>query len=244
LSAIAQRAMARQPEERYASAGEMVQALRQWGHDHAAHLAREQRTRRAPRHKSRTGLHMAVAAAVAAVVLGLWWQSTSSTPSAANAAQAKPADAVTTAPGAPMAVAGIQADTVAPSPSQDAPAAAADALPQVVDTAPVQAAPKAPTLSVAAAKPRKPVAKPVVAAAPKTDAPAVVAKGSVQMAISPWGQVEVNGKPVGTTPPLTRLELSSGNHTITVRNEDFPPYTRQVRVDPDQPVLLKHRFGS
>jgi eukaryotic-like serine/threonine-protein kinase len=69
-------------------------------------------------------------------------------------------------------------------------------------------------------------------------------QGLVQIAISPWGQVEVNGAAVGTTPPLTRLELPQGTHTITVRNADFPAYTQRVTVDPERPVTLKHRFGS
>jgi eukaryotic-like serine/threonine-protein kinase len=33
-------------------------------------------------------------------------------------------------------------------------------------------------------------------------------------------------------------------HTITVRNEDFPPYTLRVQVDAERPVTVKHRFGS
>jgi serine/threonine-protein kinase len=72
----------------------------------------------------------------------------------------------------------------------------------------------------------------------------VLPKGLVNIAISPWGHVEVNGAPVGTTPPLTRLELPQGTHTITVRNEDFPPYTQRVQVDAERPATLKHRFGS
>ena len=72
---------------------------------------------------------------------------------------------------------------------------------------------------------------------------AVLAEGVVQLAVSPWGQVEVDGKPMGTSPPLTRLTLSSGNHTITVRNTDFPAYTTTVTVDGESPVTLRHRFG-
>jgi serine/threonine-protein kinase len=72
---------------------------------------------------------------------------------------------------------------------------------------------------------------------------AVLSEGVVQLAISPWGQVEVDGKPMGTSPPLTRLTLNSGNHTITVRNTDFPAYTQSVTVDGESPVTLRHRFG-
>ena len=68
--------------------------------------------------------------------------------------------------------------------------------------------------------------------------------GTVQLAVSPWGQIEVDGTPVGTTPPMTRLSLPEGTHHITVRNEDFAPYSTTVQVSADKPVLVKHRFGS
>ena len=67
--------------------------------------------------------------------------------------------------------------------------------------------------------------------------------GKVMLAVSPWGQVDVDGVPSGTAPPMTSLTLSAGRHTITIRNEDFPPLVRHVEVDPERPVQLKHRFG-
>lgn len=70
------------------------------------------------------------------------------------------------------------------------------------------------------------------------------ATGVLHLAISPWGQVEVDGKPMGTAPPLNELTLSEGRHTITIRNDEFPPYTSSVTVVPGQPVSLKYRFGS
>jgi serine/threonine-protein kinase len=66
----------------------------------------------------------------------------------------------------------------------------------------------------------------------------------VQLAISPWGQIEIDGRPAGTTPPLARLTLPEGMHTITVRNEDFAPHTVTVQVSADKPVTVRHRFGS
>ena len=47
--------------------------------------------------------------------------------------------------------------------------------------------------------------------------------GSVRIAVSPWGNVEVNGTPVGTTPPLNELTLPEGKHQIVIRNADFRP---------------------
>lgn len=73
---------------------------------------------------------------------------------------------------------------------------------------------------------------------------AVVANGIVRLAISPWGQVEVDGKAAGTAPPLNELSLSAGRHTITIRNDEFPPFSATINVTADQPVNIKHRFGS
>ncbi len=73
---------------------------------------------------------------------------------------------------------------------------------------------------------------------------AAPANGTVQLAVSPWCEVEVDGKPVGTTPPVTRLTLPEGAHTITLRNADFAPQTVQIQVTADKPVTLRHRFGS
>jgi len=136
------------------------------------------------------------------------------------------------------------------------PAAAAPTDPAAGEAGAVAAAPVPPLAATAGAetraapprsdappKLRKPPSKPADSAAPVVTAPAP-AKGSVLIAISPWGQVEVNGAPAGTAPPLTRLELPAGQHTITVRNADFPPHTQRVTVDAERPVTVKHRFGS
>ena len=66
----------------------------------------------------------------------------------------------------------------------------------------------------------------------------------MQLAVSPWGQVEVDGKAAGTTPPLARLTLPVGTHQIVVRNEDFPAYSTSVTVSEGKPVTLRWRFGS
>ena len=71
-----------------------------------------------------------------------------------------------------------------------------------------------------------------------------VPAGVVRLAVSPWGQVEVDGAAVGTVPPLTEIMLPQGKHQITIRNEDFPPYSASVQIAPGQPVTLKHKFGS
>jgi eukaryotic-like serine/threonine-protein kinase len=68
--------------------------------------------------------------------------------------------------------------------------------------------------------------------------------GTVKMAISPWGLVEVDGAASGAAPPITELTLAEGRHQIVVRNGDFAPYTASVNVTAGQTVSLRHKFGS
>jgi len=237
LSAITLRAMARDPAERYASAQELAQALRQWlalqilPADSSGPATGDPAEANAP---PRRRIRLITAAAVAAALLAsafAAWPPGQPEPPAAALPVAPPVAAAVVAP--PIAAAA--------APAGDGPATALPAAPQP----PLAAAPlpDKPPRAAAAPKPRKPVARPTLPAAPVAAA-AAPAPGVVNIAISPWGQVEVDGAPVGTTPPLSRLELPPGAHTITVRNEDFPPYTQRVQVDPERPVTLKHRFGS
>ncbi len=72
----------------------------------------------------------------------------------------------------------------------------------------------------------------------------VVATGTLKIAISPWGQVEVDGSPSGAAPPLTELTLAEGRHQIVVRNGDYAPYVTSVNVPAGQTVALRYKFGS
>ena len=72
--------------------------------------------------------------------------------------------------------------------------------------------------------------------------PAAVATGTVRIAVSPWGQVEVDGVPSGAAPPLTELNLAQGRHQIVVRNGEFAPFVASIDVVAGQAVSLRHKF--
>jgi len=114
---------------------------------------------------------------------------------------------------------------------------AVEATPRSRDTAARRTADGARDLRAREA--RMPASPPAAAAEP-----APVSTGVVRLAVSPWGRIEVDGAPAGVTPPLTQLSLPPGRHRITVSNEDFPPYSASIEVTADQPVTVKHRFGS
>ena len=68
--------------------------------------------------------------------------------------------------------------------------------------------------------------------------------GTVKIAISPWGLVEVDGAASGAAPPLTELTLAEGRHQIVVRNGDYAPYTASINVVAGQATTLRYKFGS
>ena len=265
LSVIAGRAMARDPDQRYPSARHLSMELRHWV-DSAEARALRNEARGTPVAAS-TGKKIARIAvplgAVALVAGGLAWMKIgNSSPDVAAAAPAASAPApVRVAAVAPSAVtiapaaAAAEEAAAAASASAAAPAAAAQAsaaspaMALDTGTAPAASAPAADTAKAdrtvvskaEAARRRKAMALATVSEGVPISA--VLSEGVVQLAVSPWGQVEVDGKPMGISPPLTRLTLTSGNHTITVRNTDFPAYATTVTVDGESPVTLRHRFG-
>jgi serine/threonine-protein kinase len=68
-----------------------------------------------------------------------------------------------------------------------------------------------------------------------------VKMGIVSIAVSPWGEVFVDGISKGVTPPLTRLNLPVGKHKIDIRNGD-DTHATTIEVSNEKEVRLTHRF--
>ena len=83
-----------------------------------------------------------------------------------------------------------------------------------------------------------PAVKPAAKAAPKAEGPAVV----VKLAISPWGEVLVNGKSRGFAPPMSEIKLAPGTYAIEVRNGDLPPLKQKLQVKPKSDITIHHVF--
>lgn len=67
---------------------------------------------------------------------------------------------------------------------------------------------------------------------------------TIQLDIRPWGDVFVDGEAKGRTPPLVRLSLPPGPHTIEVRNGRFKPLHMEVQLQPAETLDLKHVFAA
>jgi len=64
----------------------------------------------------------------------------------------------------------------------------------------------------------------------------------VELAIAPWGEVLLDGKRRGVSPPLRVLEVAPGPHTVEIRNSTFPAYVEKVQVKSGEAVRIRHRF--
>jgi len=235
LSRIVQQAMAREPAQRYRSARHLSRDLRDWLEAEGDLVGDDAAT---PRLWQRPIVTTAATVAIA-LAAGAWWfwhDSTNHPPAEESLATAAPATVAAQTPTV-QAVAPLPAD---PARADAGASTAAAALTTRSEPDKQAKRPSAETTS------RERQARPAVKAqAPVVQSkPAAVANGVVQLAITPWGQIEVDGAAAGVTPPLARLSLSVGDHVVTVRNEDFPPFTTTVRVTADQPVVVRHRFGS
>ncbi len=122
-------------------------------------------------------------------------------------------------------------------------AAAAPAKPSSNGAKPASADP------ASADKPAVPPKKEIVASVEKNSAetkPQNMATpgshGRLVLAITPWGDVLVDGALRGTAPALRTLEIPAGSHTIEVRNSGSPTYIQRIEVKPGQTVKIQHKF--
>ncbi len=67
---------------------------------------------------------------------------------------------------------------------------------------------------------------------------------TVQLAIKPWGEIYVDGKKVGVTPPLRKIDLPPGKRLIVVRNADFLPFETTLDIQPESLLQISHRFDK
>lgn len=67
---------------------------------------------------------------------------------------------------------------------------------------------------------------------------------NVRLRVAPWATVQVNGKQVGITPPVTRLLLPPGSHTVRLSNPGFTPVRQVIKVTKGQTVTVSHDFES
>ncbi len=102
----------------------------------------------------------------------------------------------------------------------------------------VNSLPQATDAAKPLAKADAPKVDPVKAEPPKV----VVAQGSISFSIQPWGEVLINGKSIGTSPPIKLHKLVPGKYKVEVRNSTFTPLVTTVEVKPKEELTIRHQF--
>jgi eukaryotic-like serine/threonine-protein kinase len=265
LSSLVMKAIAKSQSQRFRSAAQMARELRRWGqgegadamqgaelpasrpadllpmggvaHHGAAHGS-------AMRQGSKRTLMLASLAAVLVIGGGaLWWAlGASSSEEKVAAASSKPSGmgpGTSNAPATPVAPAVVSTAPVAAAPTPS-PATSPVIAPV---PAPVSVAQQASDIDKPSVVMPQTATPALVAAAPAAKpASAAATTGRVRLAIQPWGEIEVNGKKMGVSPPLGQFNLEPGRHTVTVRNADFSPRSFTIDVETGKTVRVAHTF--
>ena len=72
----------------------------------------------------------------------------------------------------------------------------------------------------------------------------VAAPATLEFEVRPPADVFIDGAPKGKSPPLTRVQLAAGLHTIEIRQARFKPFRQEVVVEPGETLVIKHAFAS
>ena len=269
LALITARALEKNPDHRYRSARALSRELRHWLDENTV-SGDDDSPVAAPRpNRLAWGLTATVALLVgAALWAALAWRQPAAPDAMASAIAGEAASAVATAraasaePEPQVLVMAVAAPAAAANVIADPAPASADVAP--ADTVP---APTARVTAAGIAAPREAARAASATTARDTresakerrgravrearergarlaagNAAAPLATGVLRIAVSPWGEVEVDGRPAGTTPPLSELNLPEGTHQIVIRNTDLPAHSVQVNVTAGQATTVKYKF--
>lgn len=145
---------------------------------------------------------------------------------------------------APAAAPAIESTGASSAPAASNSPATTEPLKAVPETnAPAIAPPaKSDSLKPDAKQETKPEPKPDTKVEAKPDPKAVVVLGTVNLQIGPWGEVLINGRSIGVSPPVKQHKLAPGKYKVEIRNTTFPAYVATVEVKAKEEVVVRHTF--
>jgi class 3 adenylate cyclase len=65
---------------------------------------------------------------------------------------------------------------------------------------------------------------------------------TIVFAVQPWGEIYVNGRSRGVTPPMKSLKLEPGKYKIEIRNTTFPAHTENLDLKARDELTVRHKF--
>ncbi len=70
------------------------------------------------------------------------------------------------------------------------------------------------------------------------------APATITLSVAPWGEVYLNGRMQGISPPLAELQVVPGKHEVEIRNTAFPAYKKIFLFKPGSALKIRHKFGD
>jgi eukaryotic-like serine/threonine-protein kinase len=135
-------------------------------------------------------------------------------------------------------------ETVRVTPTPPKPVAVvAETTPQPEARRPTRTTPQS-TVAAARSIDRAPEAMRATQAKAKSPKPQPNATARLIVAVSPKGDIFVDGKHHGTARPMTTLDLEPGMHRIEVRNGSRRPYLTYVTVQAGEVRHIRHDFNA
>ncbi len=131
--------------------------------------------------------------------------------------------------------------SIEPPPPPPEPVKVAPPPPPKRAAAPRQLA-KPPAQKHAPAAAPPPPAQVAAAPPPKPAAPPALQTGKLLLAVTPRGDVYIDGKHAGTAPPLSVIELPPGRHKVEIRNSTQLPYLSYITLQPGASHSVQHTF--
>jgi serine/threonine protein kinase len=238
---IVAKAMAKNPDDRYASAEEMSWELRNYRNLEApAKMKESQRALErsaARRRASETARPKAETTAAPAPIVA-----SSAADAAIDAAMSRRRSLIYLVSSVTL-LAVVTAWTLAQTnpPSQElASTQLAAPVPAVAAAAQADESPTREPVPAETAKGASPSPVPAAVTGKARASPARV--GRLAFAVTPWGEVYVDGRRRGISPPLQEIRLSPGRHVVEIRNTNFKRHSQTVDLVADASVRIKHKF--
>ena len=66
----------------------------------------------------------------------------------------------------------------------------------------------------------------------------------LSLVVMPWGEIYLDGRKQGVSPPLLELQVAPGRHEIEIRNAKFPVYKKIIQAKVGEKIKITHTFAN
>jgi hypothetical protein len=69
-----------------------------------------------------------------------------------------------------------------------------------------------------------------------------VIPATLLFSVTPWGEIFVNGRSQGVSPPKKFIKLDPGKYKIEIRNTTFPVHVESLDLKARDEITVRHKF--